>query len=146
MMGLFAFFYGTAHLLIFIAFDRLASLGFPSLLEWQTIRTLAASIGGEIVKRPYITVGFTSWVCMLLLALTSTVGMIRRLGAKRWQALHRLVYVAAVASVLHFWWLVKADIREPMAYAAIVGVLLAFRVLWRLWGRATVAVPRVASP
>lgn len=139
MMGLFAFFYGCLHLLIFIAFDRLASLGFPSLLQWQTVRMLTASIGGEIVKRPYITIGFTSWVCMLLLALTSTAGMVRRLGSKRWQALHRLVYAAAVAAVLHFWWLVKADIREPLAYAAIVGVLLTFRVAW--WARKRLAVP-----
>ena len=139
MMGLFAFFYGVAHLLIFIAFDRLASLGFPSLLAWQTFGTLSASIGGEILKRPYITVGFTSWVCMLLLALTSPAAMVRRLGGKRWQALHRLVYVAAIAAVLHFWWSVKADIREPMAYAAIVGVLLAFRVAW--WARKRFALP-----
>ncbi len=141
MLGLFAFFYGTLHLLIFVVFDRLASLGFPSLAAWRTIRDLSASIGSEIYKRPYITVGFSSWVCMLLLASTSTGGWVRRLGGKRWQALHRLVYVAAVAGVLHFWWLVKADIREPMAYAAIVGVLLLFRVGWRVWSR-----PRMARP
>ena len=135
MTGLFAFFYATLHLLIFIVFDRLASLGFPSLAAWQTIRDLTASIGSEIYKRPYITVGFTAWVCLLLLASTSTLGWIRRLGAKRWQALHRLVYVAAIAGVLHFWWLVKADIREPMLYAVIVGVLLLFRVAWRVWNR-----------
>ena len=135
MTGLFAFFYGTLHLLIFIVFDRLASLGFPSLAAWTTIRDLSSSIGSEIYKRPYITVGFTSWACMLLLASTSTGGWVRRLGGKRWQALHRLVYVAAIAGVLHFWWLVKADIREPMLYAVIAGVLLSFRVAWRVWHR-----------
>ena len=133
MLGLFAFFYGTVHFLIFIVADRLASLNFPSLAEWQTWKALAASIGEEILKRPYITVGFTSWVCMLALALTSTGGMVRRLGGKRWQQLHRLIYVAAVAGVVHFWWLVKADVREPQAYAVVVGALLVFRLAW--WAR-----------
>ena len=113
MVGLFAFFYGTVHLLIFIVFDRLATLNFPSLASPATYWALAVSIGGEIAKRPYITIGFTSWVCMLLLALTSTTGMIRRLGGKRWQALHRLVYVSAIAGVLHYWWLVKARCEPP---------------------------------
>ncbi len=130
MLGLFAFFYGSLHLLVFIVFDRLASLGLPSILLWQTIRSLAASIGGEIIKRPYITVGFTAWVIMLALACTSTTGMIQRLGGKRWQALHRLVYVAAVAGVIHYWWLVKADVRHPQTYALIFGVLLGLRVWW----------------
>jgi sulfoxide reductase heme-binding subunit YedZ len=136
-LGLFAFFYGTLHLLIFIVFDRLAGMDFPSLLAWQTIRDLAVSIGGEIAKRPYITIGFLSWVCMLALGLTSTAGWIRRLGGKRWRALHRLVYVAAVAGVLHFWWLVKADIREPAMYAVIVGLLLLMRVFWAVRARLT---------
>lgn len=130
MLGLFAFFYGSLHLLVFIVFDRLASLGLPNILLWQTIRSLAASIGGEIIKRPYITVGFTAWVMMLALACTSTTGMVRRLGGKRWQALHRLVYVAAVAGVIHYWWLVKADVRHPQTYALIFGVLLGLRVWW----------------
>ena len=149
MLGLFAFFYGTVHFLIFIVADRLASLGFPSLAEWQTWTALTASIGEEILKRPYITVGFTSWVCMLALALTSTAGMIRRLGGKRWQRLHRAIYVAAVAGVVHFWWLVKADVREPQAYAVVVGVLLAFRLAW--WARtrkrasAPAARPKMAN-
>jgi sulfoxide reductase heme-binding subunit YedZ len=144
LLGLFAFFYGTMHLLVFIVFDRLAGLGFPSLVAFQTFHELTSSIGGEILKRPYITVGFTSWVCMLLLACTSTTGMIRRLGAKRWVALHRLVYVAGVAGVLHFWWLVKADVREPLLYAIIVGVLLAFRVVW--WARTRAAASLRPAP
>lgn len=131
MIGLFAFFYGSLHLIIFIVADRLASLGFPSPLQWQTVRDLAASIAGEVYKRPYITVGFTSWLLMLALALTSTAGMIRRLGGRRWQALHRLVYGAAIAGVVHYWWSVKADVRNPRMYAVAVTALLVFRlVLW----------------
>jgi sulfoxide reductase heme-binding subunit YedZ len=118
-------------LIIFVVADRLASLGFPSPLQWQTVRDVAASIGGEVNTRPYIAVGFTSWVVMLALALTSTAGMIRRLGGRRWQALHRLVYGAAIASVVHYWWSVKADVRNPRMYAVVVTALLAFRlVLW----------------
>jgi methionine sulfoxide reductase heme-binding subunit len=131
MIGLFAFFYGSLHLIIFVVADRLASLGFPSPLQWQTVRDLAASIGGEVYKRPYITVGFTSWLLMLALALTSTAGMIRRLGGRRWQALHLLVYGAAIAGVVHYWWSVKADVRNPRMYAVAVTALLSFRlVLW----------------
>src|SRR4029453_10035743 len=99
---------GPLNLLFFIVAGRLASLGFPSLLVWQNIRELGVSIGGEIYKRPYITIGFTSWVLMLALAATSTSGMKRRMGGKRWQALHRLIYPAAMAGVIHYWWLVKA--------------------------------------
>jgi methionine sulfoxide reductase heme-binding subunit len=135
MLGLFAFFYGTVHFLIFIVADRLASLGFPSPAQWQTWKALSVSIGEEILKRPYITVGFTAWVCMLALALTSTAGMVRRLGGRRWQRLHRLIYVAAVAGVVHFWWLVKADVREPQAYAVVIGALLAFRLGYWMWTR-----------
>ncbi len=144
MVGLFAFFYGTVHLSIFIVFDRLAGLNFPPLASWQTIRDLGASIGGEIYKRPYITVGFTAWVCMLALAATSTGGWIRRLGGKRWQQLHRLVYVAAVAGVVHYWWSVKADIRGPEAYAVVVGALLALRMFW--WTRARASVRARPAP
>lgn len=133
MMGLFAFFYGSLHLSVFIVADRFASLGFPSPLSWPAIRDLAVSIVTEVYKRPYITVGFTSWLIMLALALTSTTGMIRRLGGRRWQALHRLVYGAAIAGVVHYWSSVKADVREPRAYAVVVTALLAFRIA--LWTR-----------
>ena len=138
MLGLFAFFYGSLHLLIFVVADRLASLGFPSLLLWQTSRDLALSVWSEIYKRPYITVGMTAWAFMLPLAATSTNGMVRRLGGKRWRALHRLIYGAAVAGVLHYWWLVKADIRNPAAYAVVVGALLTFRIV--VWARKKAAV------
>ena len=142
MIGLYAFFYGSLHLLIFIVFDRLA-FGFPLLSDPMTPREFVASVGGEIVKRPYITIGFTSWVFMLLLALTSTTGMIRRMGGKRWQALHRLVYPSAIAAVLHYWWLVKADISRPQTYALIVAVLLAIRIWW--WARKRAAVVRTTA-
>jgi sulfoxide reductase heme-binding subunit YedZ len=133
MIGLFAFFYGSLHLGVFVIADRLAGLGFPSPLSWPAIRDLAVSIGTEVYKRPYIAVGFTSWLIMLALALTSTTGMIRRLGGRRWQALHRLVYAAALAGVVHYWWSVKADVRYPRAYAVVVTALLAFRIA--LWTR-----------
>jgi sulfoxide reductase heme-binding subunit YedZ len=129
MIGLFAFFYGSLHLGVFVVADRLASLGFPSPVSWQGVRDLAGSIATEVYKRPYIAVGFTSWLIMFALALTSTTGMIRRLGGKRWQALHRLVYGAAIAGVVHYWWSVKADVRDPRAYAVVVTALLVFRLV-----------------
>ena len=129
MIGLFAFFYGSLHLGVFVVADRLASLGFPTPVSWQTIRDLAASIATEVYRRPYIAVGFTSWSIMFALASTSTSGMIRRLGGRRWQALHRLVYVGAIAGVVHYWWSVKADVRDPRAYAVVVAALLAFRLV-----------------
>jgi sulfoxide reductase heme-binding subunit YedZ len=90
----------------------------------------AASVGDDIYKRKFITVGFTALVAMVPLALTSTAGMIRRLGGRRWQKLHRLIYVSAVAGVIHYLWLVKSDIRRPITYGLIVAVLLSFRVYW----------------
>lgn len=130
MLGLFAFFYGSLHFLIYVIADRFAGLDFTDgIVAWSTARNLAASVGEDIYKRPFITVGFTALVLMLPLAVTSTAGWIRRLG-RRWQALHRLVYAAAIAAVVHYYWLVKADVRSPILYASIVGVLLAFRVYW----------------
>ena len=75
------------------------------------------SVGGDIYKRPFITIGFTAWCTMLPLAVTSTAGMIRRLGGRRWQLLHRLIYVSAIAGVVHYWWLVKSDLHRPETYA-----------------------------
>jgi methionine sulfoxide reductase heme-binding subunit len=133
MIGLFAFFYGSLHLSVFVVADRLASLGFPSPFSWRIMRDLAVSIVTEVYKRPYIAVGFTSWLIMFALALTSTTGMIRRLGGRRWQALHRLAYGAAIAGVVHYWWSVKADVRDPRSYAVVVTALLAFRIA--VWTR-----------
>ena len=130
MAGLFAFFYATTHFLIYVIADRFAGLDFPDgIVSFTTVRHLVASVGEDIYKRPFITIGFLTWLLMVPLALTSTAGMIRRLGGKRWQLLHRLVYVAAITAVVHYWWLVKLDIRPPLRYAIIVGVLLAVRVV-----------------
>jgi len=113
MLGLYAFAYACLHLTAYLALD---------------LRGYWTQIFEEIAKRPYITVGFTAWLLLLPLALTSTTGWIRRLG-RNWARLHRLVYVAAVLGVLHFWWLVKSDVREPALYAGILAALLG----WRLW-------------
>jgi sulfoxide reductase heme-binding subunit YedZ len=129
-IGLFAFFYGSMHFLIYFILDR--SLMFDGLWE-------------DIVKRPYITVGFTAFVLMIPLAVTSTTGWIRRLGGRRWNLLHKLVYVSSVLGVVHYWWKVKLDVTNPMVYAMIVGALLAARVArWlarRQPARATRTVP-----
>jgi sulfoxide reductase heme-binding subunit YedZ len=115
MLGLFAFFYATLHLLTYLVLDQ--GLAFEFILP-------------DIVKRPYITMGMIAFTLMLPLAVTSTKGWIRRLGRK-WQLLHRLVYFSAAAACLHFLWKVKVAIGEPVYYAAILTVLLAFRLLWR---------------
>lgn len=115
LFGLYAFAYASFHFASFLFLD---------------LKSYWSQIGEEIIKRPYITVGFAAWVILALLALTSTNGWQRRL-AKRWTYLHRAVYAAAVLAVLHFWWLVKSDIREPLLYALIVAALLG----WRVWRR-----------
>jgi sulfoxide reductase heme-binding subunit YedZ len=143
MFGLFAFFYGTLHFLTYVIVDRFAGLDFPEgIVALRTLRDLAVSVGQDIGKRPFITVGFSAWSLMVPLALTSTAGMIRRLGGRRWNLLHRLVYASAVLGVVHYWWLVKADVRRPQAYAIVVGVLLVFRLAWARW-HARAAAPIV---
>ena len=113
MLGLFAFFYGSLHFLTYLVLDQFFDID---------------AIVADIVKRPFITVGFTAFVLMIPLAATSTAGWIRRLGGKRWNLLHKLAYVSATAGVVHYWWLVKSDISRPARYGAIVAVLLATRV------------------
>jgi sulfoxide reductase heme-binding subunit YedZ len=127
MFGLFAFFYACLHLLSYLAFDRL--FAFDEILA-------------DIAKRPFITAGMSAFALMVPLALTSTRGWIRRLG-RRWQMLHRLVYLSGVAAALHFIWKVKVVIGEPVYYAAILGVLLGFRLIWRFRG---VTVPPARRP
>jgi methionine sulfoxide reductase heme-binding subunit len=128
MTGLFAFFYGTLHFLTYVIADRFAGLDFPDgIVALSTVRNLAKSVGADIYKRPFITVGFTAWLTMVPLAATSTAGMIRRLGGRRWNRLHRLVYATAIAGVVHYWWLVKADVSRPLIYGGIVALLLGFR-------------------
>jgi methionine sulfoxide reductase heme-binding subunit len=87
-----------------------------------------AGMWQDIAKRRYVTVGFLGFVLLIPLAITSSAGWIRRLGGKRWQTLHRAVYVAAVCGVIHYYWLVKSDVRKPLFYGALVAILL----LWRL--------------
>jgi sulfoxide reductase heme-binding subunit YedZ len=111
-LGLFAFFYAALHFATYMVLDLY--FDFPAILK-------------DIAKRPYITVGFTAFVLMIPLALTSNAAMIRRLG-KRWQQLHRLAYASAILGVLHFYWLVKADIRRPAQYAAVLTLFLAYRI------------------
>ena len=114
MFGLFVFFYATLHFLTYIWLDK-----FFDLHEMLA----------DIAKRKFITVGFTAFLLLIPLAITSTSGWIRRLGGKRWNLLHRLIYVSAIAGVIHYWWLVKADIRKPEQYAVILAILLASRLL-----------------
>jgi methionine sulfoxide reductase heme-binding subunit len=114
MLGLFAFFYGSLHLLTYIWFDRLFNL---------------ISVGQDVVKRPFILAGMTGFILMVPLAITSTNKMVKRLGGKRWASLHRLVYLAAIAGVVHFWMLVKSDIRLPLTFAFILLFLLGYRLL-----------------
>lgn len=131
MTGLFAFFYGSMHFLTYAIADRFAGLDFPDgIVAVSTLRNLIASVGDDVYKRPFITLGFTAFMLILPLALTSTAGMIRRLGGRRWQALHRLIYASAIIAVLHYWWLVKVDLRSPQRYAILIGVLLMFRLVW----------------
>lgn len=126
MLGLFAFFYGTLHLMTYVWLDKFFNV--PEMLH-------------DIAKRRFITAGMTAWFLLLPLALTSTAGWIRRLGGKRWQNLHRLIYFSAIAAVIHFIWLVKADLRRPLTYGAVLAVLLAYRIgAWAI-NRARASVP-----
>src|SRR5215472_15156042 len=112
MLGLFAFFYVCLHFLTYLGPDQ--SFSFSGMLQ-------------DVAKRPFITVGFAAFVLLIPLAITSTAGWIRRLGGKRWQMLHRAIYVAAVLGVVHYYWLVKSDIRKPIEYGVLVAILLAWR-------------------
>ncbi len=130
MLGLFAFFYGTLHVLTYVIGDRFASLDFPDgFIAWSTFVNLMASIWEDVAERPYITVGFIAFVSMIPLALTSTAGWIRRLGGRNWQRLHRLIYLTGIAGVTHYWWRVKADTLHPLFYATLVALLLGYRLL-----------------
>jgi sulfoxide reductase heme-binding subunit YedZ len=127
MFGLLAFFYALVHFSSFVSFDHVFDIG---------------EIVKDIGKRPFITVGFTCLVLLTPLAATSTDAMARRLGARRWLALHRLVYVIGPLAVLHFWWMVKRDVTEPVVYGVILAVLLGYRLhnRWKQAERRTAAV------
>ena len=126
MLGLFAFFYATLHMLTWVVFIHF--FDWPFMVE-------------DVVMRPFITIGMATFLILLALALTSNRFAIRRLG-RRWQKLHRLVYVAAIGAVVHFWWLVKADVTEPLRWAAVVAVLLGSRAWWAWRSKPSSPVPR----
>src|SRR5258708_4185029 len=134
MLGLYAFFYGTLHLMTYLWLDKFFNVS--EMLH-------------DIAKRRFITAGMTAWSLMLPLALTSTAGWIRRMGGKRWQKLHRLIYFSAAAGEVQFIWLVKAHPRGPLTYGAILATLLAYRgamwVLAKLRARQAVARPAVST-
>jgi sulfoxide reductase heme-binding subunit YedZ len=113
MLGLFAFFYAGLHFLTYLGPDQSFDL---------------SAISKDIAKRPFITVGFAAFLLLIPLAITSTAGWIRRLGGRRWRMLHRAIYISAICGVIHYYWLVKSAVLRPLTYAAIVAVLL----LWRL--------------
>ncbi len=119
MLGLFVFFYAMLHFIAFLWFDHF----FDVAEMWK-----------DIVKRPFITVGFLAFLLLIPLAATSTNGMVKRLGAKRWQSLHRTIYLIAPLAILHFWWMKagKNDFAEPILFGIIVAVLLSMRVYWRI--------------
>jgi methionine sulfoxide reductase heme-binding subunit len=125
MLGLFAFFYASAHFLVYLILDQELDL---------------ANVVKDITKRPYITIGFTALVLLTPLAITSTNRMMRRLG-RRWQKLHRLVYVIAVLGVWHYYWQVKRDVREPQLYVGFLVVLFGWRLAWRWRAQRAVTSP-----
>jgi len=127
MLGLFAFFYATLHMLTWVVFVH--------FFEWPFMVE-------AVVKRPFITIGMATFLILSVLALTSNRLSMRKLG-RRWQRLHRLVYVAAVGAVIHFWWLVKADTTEPVRWAAAVGLLLGFRAWWAWRPKLNTTSPRL---
>lgn len=121
MLGLFAFFYASLHFTTWFAIDKFFDMH---------------EILADFTKRRFIIAGLTAFLCLLPLAVTSTAGWIRRLGGKRWQLLHRLIYVSAIAAVVHYYWLVKSDIRLPLLYGGIVAVELCYRLgAWSLGSR-----------
>jgi sulfoxide reductase heme-binding subunit YedZ len=114
MLGLFAFFYGCLHFLTYLWLDKFFDM---------------SEMVKDVAKRPFITAGFTAFVLLVPLAATSTAGWIRRLGGRRWRMLHSLIYVSAAAGVVHYYWLVKSDIRKPVFYGAIIAALLVYRLV-----------------
>lgn len=149
LVGLYAFFYATLHLLVYVflfsGFDlpgafAAARAGHPGVFA-EEARQVWPVILDDIRKRRFIQVGFAAWVLLLLLAATSPTAVLRAIGGKPWQRIHRLVYVAAVLAVVHFWWLVKSGVGTPWKDTAVLAVLLLARVLYAVWKRRT--PPRV---
>lgn len=130
IIGLFAFFYACLHFTTWFCLDH-----------WFDVSEMAR----DVVKRPFITAGATAFLLMLPLALTSTAGWIRRLGGRRWQLLHRLIYGTAIAGVVHYYWLVKSDVRKPVFYGSLVALLLAYRLAAWALSRRPRRAPRPAD-
>lgn len=132
MLGLYAFFYAFLHFVSYLWLDQ--------FFDWGEILK-------DIVKRPFITVGFAAFLLLIPLAITSNNAMIRRLGGRNWQLLHRAVYAMALFAVLHFWWMVKLDITQPALYAGVLAILLGMRVAWwlRRAGAAETTTPSKAT-
>ena len=114
MAGLFAFFYALLHFITYIWLDQFFDM---------------SSIFKDVIKRPFITIGFTAFILLIPLAITSTNAMMKKMGGKNWQLLHKLVYLIAIFAVIHYWWLVKKDITQPLIYAGLLAVLLTYRII-----------------
>lgn len=114
MLGLYAFFYASLHFMTYLWLDQ--------FFDWM-------AIAKDVLKRPFITVGFTAFVLLVPLVATSTNAMVKRLGGRRWTQLHRTIYAIAILGVLHYWWLVKKDITDPLLYAVLLGLLLGWRAM-----------------
>jgi sulfoxide reductase heme-binding subunit YedZ len=132
MLGVFAFFYGSLHLMTYLAFDRFFHL---------------LTVPADVAKRPFIAIGMTAFFLMLPLAITSTNKMVKRLGGKRWARLHRVVYLAGILGVLHYYMLVKSDVRLPLTFAFLLFLLLGFRIFAKYYsGQTRLSGSSVAPP
>jgi sulfoxide reductase heme-binding subunit YedZ len=128
LIGLFAFFYGVLHFITYVWLDKFFDI---------------QDMVKDVAKRPFITAGFLAFLLLVPLAATSTAGAIRWMGGRRWQLLHRLIYVSGISAVVHFWWKVKADVRKPAIYAAVLGILLGLRLVF--WIHARLSNPGARS-
>ena len=128
LVGLFSFFYGVLHFITYVWLDKFFDV--QDMIK-------------DVAKRPFITAGFLAFLLLVPLAATSTAGAIRWMGGRRWQLLHRLIYVSGVSAVVHFWWKVKADVRKPAIYAAVLGILLGLRLVF--WIHARLSNPGARS-
>ena len=120
LVGLFSFFYGVLHFITYVWLDKFFDV--QDMIK-------------DVAKRPFITAGFLAFLLLVPLAATSTAGAIRWMGGRRWQLLHRLIYVSGISAVVHFWWKVKADVRKPAIYAAVLGILLGLRLVFWIYAR-----------
>jgi len=120
LVGLFSFFHGVLHFITYVWLDKFFDV--QDMIK-------------DVAKRPFITAGFLAFLLLVPLAATSTAGAIRWMGGRRWQLLHRLIYVSGISAVVHFWWKVKADVRKPAIYAAVLGILLGLRLVFWIYAR-----------